>query len=382
MNSERPLKILQLIYKPDHLLPLFNSYAKGLVNRGDHVTTVFLTGSKEDSIVSATVASRVEFCSFSTKQLKNNKFRVSRRIRQIWLGGQFDLAICHRHKPSFVFSLARLGLRHAPMLSIVHALNQYKRKGRQLHARFLYRSQRHITTIVAVSEAVAINIQRDFREKSPCFVVTIPNIIDLETVISNQLSRPQARKKLGVGVNDVVIGNVGRLVADKAQHDLLRAFAKMRHTNNQLAPNTKLIIIGGGKLEASLKSYTDSEGISDAVVFAGDMNHASRLMTAFDVFVLPSIIEPFGLVLLEAMAAKLPIVATRVGSIPTIVDKQALLVSPENPNELAQAISRVVQLDNRQRSEIGYAGYHHLLHRFNEVEFQQQLFNTIDRLVN
>ncbi len=345
---------------------------------GHEVTAVFLTGSENQDTIQATVADHIVFCGFTVKQLRNNKYRVSRKIRQIWLNRRFDLAICHRHKPSLVFSLARLGLKQAPMLFAVHAFGQYKRKNRRIHARMLYASKQNKTSIVAVSDAVNSNIQQDFHHNPPCPVLTVDNIIDIDTIVSNQLGCTTARQQLGVAANDFVIGNVARLVADKGQQHLLTAFSEIVTADNPLAINTKLVIIGTGKLEAQLKQQAQSLDITQAVIFAGDIKNASRLMTAFDLFVLSSTVEPFGLVLLEAMAAKLPIVATSVGSISTIVDQQALLVPPENPAKMASAIHNMMQLDAERRSQLGASAYKHLQIKFNEHQFQQQLFAVID----
>ena len=381
MSSNQPLKILHLIYKPDHLLPLFNSYAKALMNMGHEITAVFLTGSADNNTIEATVANHIEFCGFTVKQLINNKYTVSRKVRGIWLDRQFDLALCHRHKPAFVFSLARLGLKQAPMLSVVHAFGQYKRKSRRIHARMMYASNQNKTCIVAVSESVNSNIQQDFHNKPPCSVLTVDNIIDIDTVVRNQLSRTDARQQLGVAIDDFVIGNVARLVADKAQQHLLTAFSEIIKADSQLAANTKLVIIGTGKLAAQLNQQARSLDITQSVIFAGDINNASRLMTAFDMFVLSSTVEPFGLVLLEAMAAKLPIVATSVGSIPAIVDYQALIVPPENPTEMARAINTMMQLDADQRAQLGASAYRHLQKNFNDQQFQQQLLTVINQIM-
>ncbi len=380
MSTAHPLKILQLIYKSDHLLPLFNNYAKALMNTGHEITTVFLTGSADNTIVKSTIANQTEFCGFTAKQLRKNKYTVSHKIRHIWQQGKFDLAICHRHKPSFVFSLARLGLKQAPMLSVVHALGQYKRSSRRIHARMLYADNQNKTCIIAVSEAINNNINQDFHNKPPCSILTVANIIDIDWVVNHQLRRIDARQQLGVRNDDFVIGNVARLVTDKAQQDLLTAFAEIIQSDSQLASKIKLVIIGSGKLESQLKQQAQLLAISQFVIFAGNINHASRLMTAFDLFVLSSTVEPFGLVLLEAMAARLPIVTTNVGSIPAIVDEQVQLVAPANPAEMARAIYTMMQLDNNQRSQLGEAGYQHLISNFNAQQFQQQLFTAINQI--
>jgi glycosyltransferase involved in cell wall biosynthesis len=244
----------------------------------------------------------------------------------------------------------------------------------------LYANNQNKTCIIAVSEAVNNNINQDFHNTPPCSVQTITNIIDIDWVVNHQLWRIDARQQLGVGNDDFVIGNVARLVVDKAQQDLLTAFAEIIKSDFQFASTVKLVIIGSGKLETQLKQQAQSLAISQSVIFAGNINHASSLMSAFDLFVLSSTVEPFGLVLLEAMAARLPIVATNVGSIPVIVDKQVQLVAPANSTELARAIDNIIQLDNNQRTQLGEAGYQHLLSNFNDQQFQQQLFTTINQI--
>ncbi|MCH9699055.1 MAG: glycosyltransferase [Gammaproteobacteria bacterium] len=380
MAADQTLHVLQLIYKPDHLLPLFNLYSRALMNQGHRVTTVFLTGAISDALIDETVADAVEFCEFSTRQIKSSKLKVSQAIRRLWLAGRYNLALCHRHKPSFIFSMARLELKQAPMLSVVHALGQYKRKSRRFHASLFYSSQVNQTALVGVSQAVSNDIKYHFNNSPPCPVITIPNCINIDSVTKNQFSREKSREVLGLDWDDFIIGNVARLVADKAQHDLITAFSDLLKTHPLDQTRLKLLIIGSGNCEQALKNQVATLGIESNVKFAGEFKLASRLMPAFDLFVLSSSVEPFGLVLLEAMAAKLPVVSTNVDSIPVIVNKDAILVPPHSPQELTDAMTTMFSMNHQQRSAIGINGYRHLSEYFSETQFQNQLLSAVSQL--
>jgi glycosyltransferase involved in cell wall biosynthesis len=141
---------------------------------------------------------------------------------------------------------------------------------------------------------------------------------------------------------------------------LLRAFAIIENVEPQL----KLALVGDGPLRADLEALAMSLGISGKVRFLGRKGRPQvvRLMQRCEIFVLPSRAEPFGLVLIEAMACKKPVIATKVGGIPEIVEdgRSGMLVEPDNPNALAEAL--VTMLQNRDlrlsMANNGYAAVH------------------------
>src|SRR5205085_11956587 len=96
---------------------------------------------------------------------------------------------------------------------------------------------------------------------------------------------------------------------------LVRAVAKLRRT----IPNIQLVLIGSGPREAHLRELVDSLRLDDHVTFAGSRSDVQDLLAAFDVFALTSLYEGLSIALLEAMAAGIPCVATRVGGVPEIL---------------------------------------------------------------
>jgi len=134
----------------------------------------------------------------------------------------------------------------------------------------------------------------------------------------------------------LVVGAVGRLSPEKGYHVLLEAMRDV--------PDGRLVLVGDGPQRAELEALARDLGLEKRVTFAGWVDPPWAARWAFDVLVLPSFSEGFGLVVVEAMLANVPVVATAVGAIPEIVaeGETGLLVAPGDPAALAQGIKHVL----------------------------------------
>jgi glycosyltransferase involved in cell wall biosynthesis len=152
------------------------------------------------------------------------------------------------------------------------------------------------------------------------------------------------RKEFNIDEKEILLGTVARLTEQKGLNYLLEAFVKVLETE----PKCKLIIVGQGELEKQLKNLSKNLGIENKVIFTGFRKDIPEIMSSIDIFILPSLWEGFGLVLLEAMAAKKAIVATDIGAIPEIVldDKTGILAPPANAEALANGVLRLVRQKN------------------------------------
>jgi len=150
-----------------------------------------------------------------------------------------------------------------------------------------------------------------------------------------------------------VIGTAGRLVPIKGIVYLVHALAVLRAE----FPDLRLEIAGSGPERPALENEVQLLGLADCVTFLGWRADIVRAMTRWDVFVLPSLAEGFGITALEAMAAGLPIVATAVDGIPELVEdgRTGWLVPPGDPAALAERL-HVLLLDPEQRRAMGAAG--------------------------
>jgi glycosyltransferase involved in cell wall biosynthesis len=153
---------------------------------------------------------------------------------------------------------------------------------------------------------------------------------------SGLLSRDQARRDLGLPEHAWIAGWVGRVSREKGADVLLDALSEPE------APSVEACIIGDGPERTSLEEEARQSEMGRRVHWAGMCEEAARLYRAFDAFVLSSRTEGTPIALFEAMAAEVPIVATRVGGVPDVVgENEAWLVAPEDPNAIARALAAI-----------------------------------------
>jgi glycosyltransferase involved in cell wall biosynthesis len=146
------------------------------------------------------------------------------------------------------------------------------------------------------------------------------------------------REQLGIRPMDRVLLAIGRLSKEKAHTDLVAALARLL----QLKPDLRvqLVILGEGPERAAIEESVRAAGLQDVVKMPGHVNDVSGYYRMADLMVISSVSEGSPNVLLEAMAAGVPVVATAVGGIPEIArdQEQALLVPPRDPAAMARAI--------------------------------------------
>ena len=161
-----------------------------------------------------------------------------------------------------------------------------------------------------------------------------------------------AREALGIRKDAFVVGTVGRLDPVKNLHALLRAHAVV----NAHHPDAQVVVVGEGPERASLEDEARRLGIAHAVTFAGHRSDVRLLMSGFDVYVNSSSYEGVSLTILEAMAATLPVVATRVGGNPEVViNHETGLLVEGHARALADAVLALAS-DARGRHTMGEAG--------------------------
>lgn len=197
------------------------------------------------------------------------------------------------------------------------------------------------------------------RLMTPLIQVYVPISADLRQWLHNVVKVP-ARKTLLVpnGVDTVVfspgpssirhfpqdsfvIGTVGRMQAVKDHRGLVQAFIRLRDKLPALRERLRLVIVGNGNCMRDIEQQVADAGLADVVWLPGARTDISDIMRTFSVFALSSIAEGTPVTILEAMATGLPIVATRVGGIPEVVqqDRTGMMAPPSDPDALADALA-------------------------------------------
>lgn len=189
-----------------------------------------------------------------------------------------------------------------------------------------------VDRVIAVSRSMAETLRQSGYRRSS--VTHIHNGLDLQKVNAMR-SRQDVRRELGIGSRAFLIGTVGRLSAVKGHADLLRAARLIL----QQEPEARFLVVGGGPLREELTALAAELGVDHACLFAGARADVCDLVGAMDVFILPSLDEGIPMALLEAMALGRPVVATRVGGVPEVIQHRetGLLVAPRNERALAGA---------------------------------------------
>lgn len=185
----------------------------------------------------------------------------------------------------------------------------------------------------------------------------IPNGVDTIRFRPDRDARARVRKELGISTEFVWLA-VGRFEEAKDYPNLLRAFARVREAR----PDARLLIAGQGSLKADAERLAVVLGLTDTVRFLGVWTDIPGLMNAADAYVMASAWEGMPMVLLEAAAVGLPVVATNVGgNCEVVLDGQTgFLVPPKDPTALAQAMLRLMDTPLDSRVEMGHAGRRHV----------------------
>ncbi|MCL2635943.1 MAG: glycosyltransferase [Betaproteobacteria bacterium] len=306
MSERWVLQFCHCHYGP--FLDVARQYAALFKDSSYKVLTVYLTGEPTAAARAGSASDEVIFLDYDSKAVRGLKLSAIRALRKIAASRDFALVIAHRAKPIYIACLAT----KLPVIGVHHSFGDFHRASR----RWFVNRFRQRLSLLGVSDAVRDDMRRYLPDWPVDRIETLHNRIDVDASREQILARKEARAALNLPETATIIGNVGRLHPDKDQKTLLAGFAQaLPH----LPPGALLAIAGSGRLEADLRAQAEASGSAERVIFLGQVPEMRQLFAAFDLFVLSSDHEPFGMVLLEAMAANVPIMATDCGGAPEIV---------------------------------------------------------------
>ncbi len=253
--------------------------------------------------------------------------RLGRWLRR----NRVDLAHTH-NRMALIYGAPAARLAGAAVVHTKHGNNP--KGGTRLAAGRL--AARFVHAFVAVSPETAAFARRR-HEVDERRLSVIPNGVDLARFHPEPAARERVRAELGIDAGVWVVGTVGRIAAEKNQELLLRAVAPL------LGPSTLVVVAGDGPLLPALSELAGQLGVSAFARFLGARRDVPDVLNALDAFVLSSSTEGLPLVIPEAMATGLPVVATSVGGIPTVIDEgqTGFLVPAGDETALRDRVARL-----------------------------------------
>ena len=216
----------------------------------------------------------------------------------------------------------------------------------------------------------------DFHVYSQDKLVKIHSGVDIEKFKQVRVGAVEKKRSLGLDQDGLVVGFIGWLLPIKGPMHLLKAMEVVWQDH----ADTNLVFIGKGDLDVDLRAEALKTGANGRLNFLGWRNDIEEIMPIFDIFVLPSLNEGMGRVLVEAMAAGKPIVASNVGGIPDLVhhDHNGLLVPPGDEKALAAAILQLID-DPEKAKMLGQRGRERC-HQYSVEAMVEKLDNLYENL--
>ncbi len=306
-------------------------------------------------------------------------FAAARIISELLRSGKINLVHAHNGRTHIAAALAISRAGRGKLVATQHFLTPSRAMRRGLKAlvpNFLHRwADRHTSATIAISDAVrhAALMRHD---TAPEKIITIHNGIRASQAESTS-SVAAVRHALGISPNQVMIFCAARLEKEKDIPSLVHAMTKI----HEQFPGAICLIAGQGQEKDAIDSLLRSQHADRYVRLLGFRQDVAALMHACDIFVLPALAEPFGLVVVEAMAAAKPVVVTDAGGPPEIIEngRSGLLVPPESPGQLADALITLAA-DSSLRAAMGSAAHQRYSVQFTADRMAQDVLSLYQRV--
>jgi glycosyltransferase involved in cell wall biosynthesis len=299
------------------------------------------------------------------------------------LGGKVD--VFHVH--DWLVATAGIGLKHVfrkPFFATMHSTEIGRRNGIHFaYERMIHETEAWLTyeawKVICCSDYMISHVRWAFGLPEDKLIM-VPNGVNTEAYNKNEKTDLSQFRSKFVSPEEKLVLFVGRLVYEKGVHVLVNAIPKVLEK-----VNAKFVIVGNGYMKEQLSNLANSRGITNKVMFTGfvDDDTLRKLQMCADVSVVPSLFEPFGIVALEAMAARSPVVVSDTGGLSEIVehDVSGVKVYVDNPDSLAWGITKVL-------SDEGYANwlrtnaYKRVQEKYNWDKIAQQTKNIYETVLN
>ncbi len=354
----------------DGFIEASNQYSRLFDQNKYNVTVAYLDGEPNEAIRKKHLAENILFLNTPLQEKRGLKLHTIKKMLAFHRRHKFHIVICHRYKPTYIMLWVARFCRIPHLCCVMHEMNTFSHFTRKLTFKLL--AQKNII-LAGVSNAVRDDLKKSLTRSYQDRIMTLYNVIDVTATETQLLNRMDAREQFKLSHHDFVFGILSRLVVAKDHKTLIEAFAIIKSQ----CPNAKLVIMGDGELKPVLENQITQLGLLNDIMITGFLPKAFTLLKALDVFVLSSIKEAFGRVLLEAMIAKCPIIATKTDGIPEVLCDVGMLVEKQNPRELANAMLKFYHMSADERAIQANKGYQKSIHDFSIDRFKEVFWDKV-----
>ena len=312
-----------------------------LAARGHEVVLAYLTGPA----VVLPLNPKVKIISFDMRS-RRDIFGVLIKLRRLICDFRPQVVHSHMIHANILARIARLYTPIPRLISTAHSSNE----GGKLRM-LAYRLTDMLADISTNVSTAAVEAFIKAKAAPSGRFITVHNGISTDLFHFDVTSKARIHNQLSIKEDERLILAVGRFHEAKDYPNLFYAIAELSPS----APKYKLCVVGDGPLRSALQTLTVQLNIADRILFMGVRHDVPDLMSAADVFVLPSAWEGFGLVVAEAMACQCVVVATDCGGVKEVLDNVGYLVKPQDPKALALALQTALQLPADERVALGRA---------------------------
>ena len=313
---------------------------KGLISEGIKSILVSNTGSeildrcKEESLPHYTISMFGELDIFAA-------FKLSRLCKKE------NINILQAHS-AHALSIGIFTKLFSPSLILIGVRRVDFSIGKSIFNKLKYNNGK-VDKLICISDYIKKVLLKDGIPEEK--LVTVRSGVDINKF--DDIKPPENfRNNLGIKKDEYLIGTVAAFAGHKDYPNLLKAFSILRKRN----PNIKLCIVGDGSLKKQVYDLANELNIFENIIFTGYVNNVGNYLKSFDVFVLASKKEGLGTSIIDALAIGCPVVTTRTGGIPELIENEenGILVDPKNPNLLADALGDLLS-NSEKRSRLSIA---------------------------
>lgn len=299
-------------------------------------------------------------------------FRSIIKLRNYLIDERIAIIHSHGHKANIYALLASLFLNVKKIASCHPWIESSKKM--KVYSSLDKKLLRNFDWVVPISYEVQDEIYKYLGDHKK--ISMINNGINVER-FQKKYDKSNIYSELNIKPGSIILGTIGRLAPEKGHNILLRAASAVV----KKFQNVKILIIGDGTLNEELEKLSTDLDFNDEIFFTGIRSDIPQLLNIIDIFILPSLSEGLPMALLEAMASKKPIIASRVGKIPEILEDgvSGILVEPGSISELVNAMKSLIS-NEKKRITLAEKAYRDVRQKFSSTKMASEYIQLYDRI--